>query len=126
MHKSKNYDMATEVAMDKLMPKPIQITISMQGGGGLSGLGERPISSVYGRPIPRTTYRYNGGGFGDPSLGDPWASDEPDIISTPLSMTSDTFNMSDWDTYGGWKESADILERKSIAFPAIPPGIHAG
>ena len=33
MHKSKNYDMATQVAMDKLMPKPIQITISMQGGG---------------------------------------------------------------------------------------------
>ena len=64
MHKSKNYDMATEVAMDKLMPKPIQITISMQGGGGLRGLGERPISSVYGRPIPRTIYRYNGGGFG--------------------------------------------------------------
>ena len=63
MHKSKNYDMATQVAMDKLMPKPIQITISMQGGGGLSGLGERPISSVYGRPIPRTIYRDNGGGI---------------------------------------------------------------
>ena len=62
MHKSKNYDMATEVAMDKLMPKPIQITISMQGGGGLRGLGERPISSVYGRPIPRTIYRQYGGG----------------------------------------------------------------
>ena len=108
MHKSKNYDMATEVAMDKLMPKPIQITISMQGGGGLRGLGERPISSVYGRPIPRTIYRATGG-YGDPSLGDPWASDEPDITSTPLSMTSDTFNMSDWNTYGGWGESADIL-----------------
>jgi hypothetical protein len=62
MHKSKNYDMATEVAMDKLMPKPIQITISMQGGGGLRGLGERPVSSVYGRPIPRTIYRATGGG----------------------------------------------------------------
>jgi hypothetical protein len=33
----------------------------MQGGGGLRGLGERPISSVYGRPIPRTIYRDNGG-----------------------------------------------------------------
>ena len=63
MHKSKNYDMATQVAMDKLMPKPIQITISMQGGGGLTGLGERPLSSVYGRPIPRTIYRDNGGGI---------------------------------------------------------------
>lgn len=63
MHKSKNYDMATEVAMDKLMPKPIQITISMQGGGGLTGLGERPLTSVYGRPIPRTIYRDNGGGI---------------------------------------------------------------
>ena len=61
MHKSKNYDMATQVAMDKLMPKPIQITISMQGGGGLRGLGERPVSSVYGRPIPRTIYRVSGG-----------------------------------------------------------------
>ena len=61
MHKSKNYDMATQVAMDKLMPKPIQITISMQGGGGLRGLGERPVSSVYGRPIPRTVYRQGGG-----------------------------------------------------------------
>jgi len=63
MHKSKNYDMATEVAMDKLMPKPIQITISMQGGGGLTGLGDRPLTSVYGRPIPRTIYRDNGGGI---------------------------------------------------------------
>ena len=63
MHKSKNYDMATQVAMDKLMPKPIQITISMQGGGGLRGLGDRPISSVYGKPIPRTVYRDNGGGI---------------------------------------------------------------
>ena len=61
MHKSKNYDMATQVAMDKLMPKPIQITISMQGGGGLRGLRERPVSSVYGRPIPRTVYRQGGG-----------------------------------------------------------------
>ena len=64
MHKSKNYDMATQVAMDKLMPKPIQITISMQGGGGLRGLGERPVSSVYGRPIPRTIYRVSGGDIG--------------------------------------------------------------
>jgi hypothetical protein len=63
MHKSKNYDMATQVAMDKLMPKPIQITISMQGGGGLTGLGDRPLTSVYGRPIPRTIYRDNGGGI---------------------------------------------------------------
>jgi len=43
MHKSKNYDMATQVAMDKLMPKPIQISISMKGGGGLSSISE-PIS----------------------------------------------------------------------------------
>ena len=53
--------MATQVAMDKLMPKPIQITISMQGGGGLRGLENRPVSSVYGRPIPRTVYRQGGG-----------------------------------------------------------------
>ena len=50
MHKSKNYDMATQVAMDKLMPKPIQISISMKGGGGLSGIGEKVI------------YRQSGGG----------------------------------------------------------------
>ena len=43
MHKSKNYDMATQVAMDKLMPKPIQISISMKGGGGLSSIN-KPIS----------------------------------------------------------------------------------
>ena len=41
MHKSKLYDMAGEIAMDKLMPKPVEITISMQGGGGLSDLREQ-------------------------------------------------------------------------------------
>ena len=70
MHKSKNYDMATQVAMDKLMPKPIQITISMQGGGGLRGLGDRPLTSVYGRPIPRTIYRQYGGGAEFGMVGD--------------------------------------------------------
>ena len=35
--------MATQVAMDKLMPKPIQISISMKGGGGLSSIN-KPIS----------------------------------------------------------------------------------
>ena len=33
--------MAGEIAMDKLMPKPVEITISMQGGGGLSDLREQ-------------------------------------------------------------------------------------
>jgi len=41
MHKSKLYDMAGEIAMDKLMPKPVEITISMRGGGGLSDLREQ-------------------------------------------------------------------------------------
>jgi hypothetical protein len=92
MHKSKNYDMATEVAMDKLMPKPIQITISMQGGGGLRGLGERPISSVYGRPIPRTIYRDNGGpiirrfmgGYSDVDAGVEEVTGVSDIGGEPI------------------------------------------
>jgi len=105
MHKSKNYDMATQVAMDKLMPKPIQITISMQGGGGLRGLGERPVSSVYGRPIPRTIYRqyggmsdwgissadmeaaYSTGAFG-PELAQESFFDPPDIESQRVHGTS--------------------------------------
>ena len=52
MHKSKLYDIAAQIAMDKLMPKPVQITISMRGGGGLSNLNENIV------------YRQGGGGFG--------------------------------------------------------------
>ena len=44
--------MAAKIAVDKLVPKPIHIAISMQGGGGLSNLNENIV------------YRYNGGGFG--------------------------------------------------------------
>ena len=97
--------MATQVAIDKLMPKPIQITISMQGGGGLRGLGERPVSSVYGRPIPRTIYRqyggmsdwgissadmeaaYSTGAFG-PELAQESFFDPPDIESQRVHGTS--------------------------------------
>jgi len=43
MHKSKLYDMAGEIAMDKLVPKPIHIAISMQGGGGISSLNENIV-----------------------------------------------------------------------------------
>ena len=50
MHKSKLYDMAGEIAMDKLMPKPVEITISMRGGGGISSLNENIV------------YRQRGGG----------------------------------------------------------------
>jgi len=74
--------MATQIAMEKLMPKPkVQVTISMQGGGGLAGLGDRPI------------IRRFAGGYTDKDAG----------------VTPDTFSMSDWDTYGGWRPATDIL-----------------
>ena len=72
MYKSKNYDMATQVAMDKLMPKPIQISISMKGGGGLSSISE---------PIIRRFM----GGYTDEHAGvyDVGVQDDPTLISTP-------------------------------------------
>ena len=61
MNKSKYFDMAGDIAASKLMPRPeVQVTISMQRGGGLN---EKPISSAYGRPIPRFVYRDKGGGL---------------------------------------------------------------
>jgi len=66
MNKSKYFDMAGDIAASKLMPRPeVQVTISMQRGGGLGSLNEKPISSAYGRPIPRTIYRVSGGDIGD-------------------------------------------------------------
>ena len=62
MNKSKYFDMAGNIAASKLMPRPeVQVTISMQRGGGLGSLNEKPISSAYGRPIPRFIYREDGG-----------------------------------------------------------------
>jgi hypothetical protein len=49
MHKSKYMNMAGDVAMNKLMPKPdISITISMAGGGGLSSIA--PRMNIGGQP----------------------------------------------------------------------------
>jgi hypothetical protein len=49
MHKSKYMNMAGDVAMTKLMPKPdISITISMAGGGGLSSIS--PRMNIGGKP----------------------------------------------------------------------------
>ena len=95
--------MATEVAMDKLMPKPIQITISMQGGGGLRGLGERPVSSVYGRPIPRTIYRQYGGG----DLGE-WAG--ADIVGG--GQAGGFSESTDWWNDPGYGTEADVYVPK--------------
>ena len=108
MYKSKNYDMATQVAMDKLMPKPIQITISMQGGGGLTGLRERPISSVYGKPIPRTVYRDSGGGLIQLAEG----STGSDPYQDSIKERYDVEEMSD-------KKLADELAREDILRSSI-------
>ena len=44
MHKSKYFDMAVDMASSKLVPKPnVQVKISMQKGGGLSGIGEKIV-----------------------------------------------------------------------------------
>ncbi len=51
MHKSKLYDMAAQIAVDKLAPKPVHITISMQGGGGLSSIELPVIKRVSGGDI---------------------------------------------------------------------------
>ena len=110
MHKSKNYDMATEVAMDKLMPKPIQITISMQGGGGLRGLGERPVSSVYGRPIPRTIYRQYGGG----DLGE-WAG--ADIVGG--GQAGGFSESTDWWEDPGYGTMADVATKMKDPKPKV-------
>ena len=64
MHKSKLYDMAGEIAMDKLMPKPVEITISMRGGGGISSLNENIVYRQGGGP-PGTKL------WNDPETGDP-------------------------------------------------------
>ena len=75
MNKS-NYDKASKVAMDKLMPKrDVSITISMKGGGGLSSLQRMPI-----------VYRDNGGGlFGftedDVETFDTWGGGS-DVLGT--------------------------------------------
>ena len=51
MHKSKLYDMAAQIAVDKLAPKPVHITISMQGGGGISSIELAVIKRVSGGDI---------------------------------------------------------------------------
>jgi len=51
MHKSKLYDMAAKIAVDKLAPKPIHIAISMQGGGSLSSIELPVIKRVSGGDI---------------------------------------------------------------------------
>ena len=77
MHKSKYMNMAGDVAMNKLMPKPdISITISMAGGGGLSSIAPRmniggqpyklsyidPKQAAIGKPI---VYRQTSGAIDD-------------------------------------------------------------
>ena len=77
MHKSKYMNMAGDVAMNKLMPKPdISITISMAGGGGLSSMAPRmniggqpyklsyidPKQAAIGKPI---VYRQTSGAIDD-------------------------------------------------------------
>ena len=77
MHKSKYMNMAGDMAMTKLMPKPdISITISMAGGGGLSSMAPRmniggqpyklsyidPKQAAIGKPI---VYRQTSGAIDD-------------------------------------------------------------
>ena len=77
MHKSKYMNMAGDMAMTKLMPKPdISITISMAGGGGLSSMAPRmniggqpyklsyidPQQAAIGKPI---VYRQTSGAIDD-------------------------------------------------------------
>ena len=81
MHKSKYMNMAGDMAMTKLMPKPdISITISMAGGGGLSSMAPRmniggqpyrlsyidPKQAAIGKPV---VYRQTSGGVADESYG---------------------------------------------------------
>ena len=81
MHKSKYMNMAGDMAMTKLMPKPdISITISMTGGGGLSSIAPRmnigcqpyrlsyidPKQAAIGKPV---VYRQTSGGVADESYG---------------------------------------------------------
>ena len=42
MHKSQYMNIASQMAMEKLQ-KPVTVTITMKGGGGLSSLGDFPI-----------------------------------------------------------------------------------
>ena len=81
MHKSKYMNMAGDMAMTKLMPKPdISITISMAGGGGLSSMAPKmniggqpyrlsyidPKQAAIGKPV---VYRQTSGGVADESYG---------------------------------------------------------
>jgi len=83
MHKSKNYDMATQVAMDKLMPKPIHIAISMQGGGSLSSIELPVIKRVSGGDIGDDNSFIGGYTDADAGVYDVGVQDDPTLISTP-------------------------------------------
>ena len=68
--------MAGEIAMDKLMPKPVEITISMRGGGGLSDLNDsiningQPHRLVWANPKEEGVLK-DMGGSGKEVLGKP-------------------------------------------------------
>jgi hypothetical protein len=81
MHKSKLYDMAAQIAVDKLVPKPVHITISMQGGGGLSNIELPVIKRVSGGDIGDTGEFI--GGYTDAYAGVDYnerTDDEPAIV----------------------------------------------
>jgi len=86
MYKSKLYDMAAKIAMDKLVPKPVHITISMQGGGGLSNIELPVIKRVSGGDIGNTGEFI--GGYTDAYAGADYnerTDDEPATI-TPVGI----------------------------------------
>ena len=115
MHKSKYFDKAGEMAMNKLMPKPdISITISMADGGGLSNLNKtmmikgQPHKLAWIRPDEASLLKAMGGSGkkvdGIPAYFDWPSADEG--VDVPQGDDEGVFD-SDAE-YGSWK-GADIL-----------------
>ena len=144
MHKSKLYDMAGEIAMDKLMPKPIEITISMRGGGGLSDLNDsiningQPHRLVWANPKEERVLKDMGGSgkevLGKPAYFDEWSmggdiaevemaeafADPNYEYIEPETRPYDPVPVSD-------AEQADLyIDRERYAYPrAVPAGAGA-
>ena len=110
MHKSKYMNMAGDVAMNKLMPKPdISITISMAGGGGLSSIA--PRMNIGGQP-----YRLS---YIDPrqaKVGGPVIR----RVSGGDMMDADSFGQ-DGDFFGGYTdEMAGVVDDVDMYGTATP------
>ena len=110
MHKSKYMNMAGDVAMNKLMPKPdISITISMAGGGGLSSIA--PRMNIGGQP-----YRLS---YIDPrqaKVGGPVIR----RVSGVDLMDADSFGQ-DGDFFGGYTdEMAGVVDDVDMYGTATP------